>query len=621
MDITQNHLLKIYKRNFKELLKDIVTFERFCSSLIEWNILTINHKEKFQYEINKIKEIKDNLFEELFRIIACNDTAVILNCLHSLGSEQCLKLTSEISRTWERVIERMKEKFKIDYSTISISPFDDENAIPIDKILTPMTLIRIDKNLTDEEGHIEYLEDVDNFLLSIISSRGNRIIIRGPPGIGKTVHMKRLVNQWINNHLNTNQIDIVLVILLRKVRRGQSLLDAIWEQNFIHIEWLDKETLNYLLKINMKSNIVLFLDGADEFHIIDNEIHSILENRENSFSSFTIVVWSREWKAHRIDVTYDFIFQLCGFDENQLLIYYRKCLNENRGNELVDYLKNNNMDLFKTCSTPLIALLVWLVWKEEENHNIVENHFLIYDQFIKILCFKRNVNRETKEFKLAFQYCCELAFKHLGNDRIVLESNKSIHHLKYVTECLGGLLRVINIKYTTERPSSIEEFQFFHLSIQEYFAAKYIINEMKKRSSGSRLSHVLEMCTGGRHEFSTNIQSLLDVNGNLYRMLNVLKFVKALDFSVYEEIVTRKPDVVKALENVSDGIGSIINNGPNNNTITIKHEILSISIIQLIIERYWFIIQKLCLINIELDWDNFIKMADGKLTKTLIVTI
>lgn len=606
MENEKNHLLSLYENEFRELLKNVVTFREFCDELITKNILNFDHLDKFHIEIKNKEFVPENLFIELFKIITNTRSDWILISLKKTGLEQCCKLAYMIINTWKRIIENLIIEYKTDYSTVPISPFHDGNPIPVERILTPMTIVKVNKTLLDEK-FIKCFEESWNFL-SIISDNCKRIIVRGPPGIGKTVHMRKLVNWWANSKGQKSNIELVIPLTLSKIKKGQTIIDAVWEQNnFNKFSKMSKDVLRYVFKVKgsreaTRNKIIFFLDGADEFLEKNNEIFKILDGKA---FPFPIIVWSREWRAHQIELTYDAIFQLCGFNEQQLEMYYIKCLDENRGRELVQYLKREKEDLFRVCSTPLLALLVWLVWKEPGNE-LSANHFLIYEQFVNILCSKMHINRKTKKFKKTLQFCYELAYKNLGKERIILnESRKGTDRLQHAVNYLGGLLRVIKINYTNEQyHSSSDEFQFFHLTIQEYFAAKYIISK-----SNHSLTDLLTPLCCGRFNFLSQLGKRLTDDNNVYIMLNVLRFVRALNKHIYDKLVEDNKDLKRTLDGVNDTVRKIINDGPVDYSLVVKDEELPTAIIKLLIGKYWSFIQKITLINAKANWKFLIKQS------------
>ncbi|CAD5119646.1 DgyrCDS8240 [Dimorphilus gyrociliatus] len=607
MEEARNHLLLLYENEFRVVLKNVVTFIEFCNELITKNILTIDHLDKFKNEIdNKGEFVADDLFKELFKILINTRTDWILICLMKTQQEQCTELAFEIANTWKRIIEELMNKFKTDYSTVPISPFENGNPIPVERVLTPMTIIKVNKTLLDEKLNKSF-EESWNFL-SIINDECKRIIVRGPPGIGKTVHMRKLVSWWANSTSQKPHLEMVLPLTLRKVRKGQRFIDAIWEQNNFHkIPKLNKEAFTYFLelkasKAETRNKIVFFLDGADEFYEKTSEVYDILNGK--SFP-FPIIVWSREWRAHQIELTYDAIFQLCGFNEKQLELYYIKCLDEERGRELVAYLKREKEDLFRVCSTPLLALIVWLVWKEPGNELSV-NHYLIYEQFVNVLCSKMNINRKTKKFKKTLEFCYELAYDNLGKERIILNENKKgADRLQHAVNYLGGLLRVIKINYTNEQfHSCSQEFQFFHLTIQEYFAAKYIISK-----SNQALTDLLAPFCCGHFNFLSQLGKRLTDDGNVYTMLNVLRFVRALNRQIYDKLVKDNRELRRILDGVSDTIRKIITDGPTDHSLIVRDEELSNAIVKLLVNKYWHLIQNITLINAKANWRFLIKQT------------
>ena len=92
---------------------------------------------------------------------------------------------------------------------------------------------------------------------------GNRILIKGDPGIGKTTFTHKLAYDWATGNLNN--FELVLVIKLKFAEKDQSLESMIkFQIESIGASNISDEKLQQYLKSG-KDRVLLVLDGLNFF--------------------------------------------------------------------------------------------------------------------------------------------------------------------------------------------------------------------------------------------------------------------------------------------------------------------------------------------------------------------
>uniref|UniRef100_A0A1X7SDH5 NACHT domain-containing protein n=1 Tax=Amphimedon queenslandica TaxID=400682 RepID=A0A1X7SDH5_AMPQE len=116
---------------------------------------------------------------------------------------------------------------------------------------------QVDKTVKLTENKEISVEDV---LQPTDSSLSLRVVIDGPPGIGKTTLCRKLLNMWSNGPLVHQQYDLVLYCPLRnsKIATATTLADLFVHQRYevpMVAEWFEKRN---------GEGILIIFDGWDE---------------------------------------------------------------------------------------------------------------------------------------------------------------------------------------------------------------------------------------------------------------------------------------------------------------------------------------------------------------------
>ncbi|CAD5125439.1 unnamed protein product [Dimorphilus gyrociliatus] len=316
--------------------------------------------------------------------------------------------------------------------------------------------------LQDEKFQVDNI-NYDNFH-HIFHTNCNKILIQGNAGIGKTVHTKQLINSWMQDKWIENESILLLHVVLSKVNKDNDMYDEIVRQNFknIKIPYVTRDIIQLLFQERSK-NVILLLDGADEFDLNGHQFNELIENR----CPVRTVIWSRKRKAAQIMRSCDICFELIGLNSQQMKIFFLDlCRNDTR---IYQNFENNMARSDKCvadlCKIPLMATLIFSIWRETEES--LPNLFCIYDNIVNIIIERNNYRREQKYISLKkFSKICFQ--KLLKNETIYLKKEE----IDDIEADLKGLVHISSPTPTTN------EFEFIHSSFLEFFAAKYIIKMM-----------------------------------------------------------------------------------------------------------------------------------------------
>ena len=198
---------------------------------------------------------------------------------------------------------------------------------------------------------------------------GQKVLLIGKTGRGKTSVGKKLANDWTTGAFNT--FSIVFLLLLKAVQPGDSIETTIKNQvpdlnDFSNME----QSLKNLLD-TFGDKCLLILDGFDEYigrhsdRIIEqtDEIFKLLKNRK--YNHCNILVTSRPHCITAIEEHFE-TFNIKGFTEGQAEVFASKILGGDQSENSTDVKNVIALDYFYECPL-LLSIMCSLV----NNNNIV----------------------------------------------------------------------------------------------------------------------------------------------------------------------------------------------------------------------------------------------------------
>ena len=377
---------------------------------------------------------------------------------------------------------------------------------------------QVDKTVKLNENKEISVEDV---LQPTDNSMSLRVVIDGPPGIGKTTLCRKLLNMWSNGPLVHQQYDLVLYCPLRnsKIATATTLADLFeYRSNEVPmvIEWFEKR--------NGKRLLIIF-DGWDELtvHFRKSSLATSIIHRKQ-LRKCSVIVTSRSYASSSLlkMKTLSRHVQVIGFSEEEIstviiqtlqkdtklaqeLIEKRRkdakkfmvydkpnftTTQSSKGSQLAVKLINDlevRNDVQLLCYIPLVCSMVILVYCKEGGH-LPTTLTQLYENFI-LQTIRRHVEIKPRhdidpytlgslsslpsQLAKPLQEMCQIAYTNLANTKMTFSSHKLQSLSEAVKEDYLGLM-------TTFTEYDEKKYQFLHLSLQEFLAAWWIAKHEKK---------------------------------------------------------------------------------------------------------------------------------------------
>ncbi|CAH3122485.1 unnamed protein product, partial [Porites lobata] len=359
----------------------------------------------------------------------------------------------------------------------------------------------------------------------IVDDQHKNILIVGRPGIGKTLFSTKFMRDWASDRLfdetqnSELRFDVAFLVKFRRLNSTaelnlRELLDkSEFSTNMNDVVW------NYIRE--NPSRVLFIFDGIDEFSARKNiqEDDSIYKDTAEEkmplhalytkitsgklLDGVTVLTTIRPTAVSCVrDLKFSRVVEILGFSPRQVKNYVEKYTGDDKGaGETIWQHISNNLNLFSLCYIPvncfiICSCLLYMLQSFHSNsiHGLTSlptKLTNIYSFAVKLMFFRHSERYRNKtdvqdeifkkfdelaeDVKGDFKKLGTVAFKGIKEGRLTFESDEVTN----LEDC-GLLHRLPDLKPEVKRPFEKPKAQycFQHLTIQEFFAAKHVTDNM-----------------------------------------------------------------------------------------------------------------------------------------------
>ena len=358
----------------------------------------------------------------------------------------------------------------------------------------------------DEESHPKSLED-------LLNDKNKKVLIVGRPGIGKTLCCIKLLRDWAFEKVKSQiQFDAAFFVKFRRFNSADdlSLRELLTRSEHSTSDHLDDEVWNYILQ--HPEGVLILFDGFDEFK--DNANMAVAPSHPGNIKDkmplqilyqwlvtgklledASIVTTTRPTALTGIaHLNFDKTFEILGFSTEQIQEYINKFAGvDNQVGETLWRHISSNMNLLSLCYVPVNSFIVCsslsqiLQFESSASVTLPSKLTTIYKIAVKVFYFKHTKEFRDKHFTREdflsddlpsavegeFEKLGRVAFEGIKEGKLILGGNE-VREMKD-SALFHRLPDRENAALKDEK-----QFCFIHLTMQEFFAARHLTNNMKE---------------------------------------------------------------------------------------------------------------------------------------------
>lgn len=480
-----------------------------------------------------IPKIKVNSYERFFEDLT---EGVIKNPTNRNVEQVAADLSDTIvtfwkAIQWEKAEHDYREKIKNNYGWTRVLGKPDK--ISLEGIFTDVYII--DKPRAFQHYDISKLTvDVDivhsdknriNGLELVRKKPRNKLFILGKPGAGKTTFLKYIAYQTALGKLEKTPI----FISLKEWSDSNLQLMQFISRQFDICRFPNNDAQPFLEHLLETGNAIVLFDGLDEVNV---------EGGKRSNINQEITMFSRTFEKNQVLITCriaaseyvfeDFsYFELADFTHKQVEQYANNWFSEQpqkREDFKLELVKPENDRIRQLANTPILLTLLCLTF--DNIHQFPSRKVEIYEEALEALLKKWDSSREIKRDEIykelspkrKQQMLARIAEKTFRNNEYFIPQKKLSQYIaEYIVTLPNSneldidgevILKAIEAQHGifTERAKNI--YSFSHLTFQEYFTSKYIIdNQARELKALLKTKHIT---SPKWREVILNTASLLD---------------------------------------------------------------------------------------------------------------
>ncbi|CAF1232619.1 unnamed protein product [Rotaria magnacalcarata] len=359
--------------------------------------------------------------------------------------------------------------------------------------------------------------DVEN-IFQQCKDQTKKVFILGRAGIGKSTFCQYVTYRWAKGEL-WSEYKLVILIRLRRLTDSRYppgkrySVNHLLENEYFPCDELSHEQIKHFKELCNKGQVFWILDGYDEFaQNIPEQLKDVFDHvRETQHHILTS-------RPYAIESSYDVKLEITGFTNDNIVKYVQQFFDQitkeinNDSSEIQKLLRllKKNSSIWGVAHIPVNLELICSLWCNNDwKKTTVLTLTVLYDNIIEWQCrrylTKKNINHEyiTKsdvydQCNAELQFLEYLAFKGMECNKIMLTPailNEAKDDLKSVAVNIAqtlkmGILKSYDDTATGTQNQTEKQYYFVHLSFQEHFAARHLLNILKSINNNIAINFI-----------------------------------------------------------------------------------------------------------------------------------
>ncbi len=333
-----------------------------------------------------------------------------------------------------------------------------------------------------------------------------RVLLYGNPGSGKTCISKVIAHKWALGEI-MREFEAIYVVPIRRINvakskgpQGLTLKDAVAQTCFRERSGVEYEDLLTQVEADLDlPTTLLAFDGLDEAGEDARELVHAAEGR-----LCKLLIMARPYNLQQIRARVDCQFECLGFNDQQLRNYINRELRQDQATRLIRSLQRDR-GMWETAHTPVTAHIICSLSREHgiasEDQGKRASMFHIYGDMTNYVWKRFNEKQAAKVANkdIVFGDLEKIAFEALRKGQILIEERIVEGHATS-TNTTGLFKESGFLLFLMEG----QQYQFPHLTFQEYFAGRFIARSLKNKGSDDE-KRVLKFIQEGKYNQKNDV--------------------------------------------------------------------------------------------------------------------